>query len=431
MTKILALTDSSDDIRNFCEEADTLFFRLHPLPPTEHTYERFYEMYRALKSSCDLSIVDVVIAEYVEAVPLVYFMRRDGYNAPALMIPHSNPYPLNLLFYFLLVAELSHPQDLVICGSENAVRAYEHLTGIPAANICTFGIKDVYGRQDRSECRQLLGLPQDRQILLYTGRFMNDKGLGALLSGYHLLRKDNPSALLVMSVTHIDPPYYNRLAAQMEDVLLFHRLEKWQTASLYNAADLFVSGATSIFETYGKSPLEALACGIPAVVPRWDGFPYFIDDTNGGLVDVDYLDHSNDNPYEFARMSESHFATVCQQVLERPDPFNYRVPEWARYDRTMKVLPGVLKRMAGSGFRQEPTRTHKIDKSRYPNSVTAILEHYGLAESEDLLAKADRLGLIDRSEGGKETLLRNLHHDLFGVMVSVTDAPLRSGSATR
>ncbi|MFE7539716.1 glycosyltransferase family 4 protein [Streptomyces platensis] len=424
MPKVLALTDSSEDIKNFCTEADTLFFRIRPLPAAEHTYDRFREMYRILKASCDLASVEVIVAEYVEAVPLVYFMRRDGYHCPALMIPHSNPYPLNLLFYFLLVAEHVHPADLVICGSQNAVRAYEHLTGIPAANICTFGIKDVYTWQDKAERRELLGLPQDRRILLYTGRFMNDKGLTSLLSGYHRLREHDPSVLLVMSVTHIDPPYFNRLAARMADVILFHRLEKRQTVSLYNAADLFVSGATSIFETYGKSPLEAMACGVPAVVPRWDGFPYFVNGTNGGLVDVEYLTHSNDNPYEFARMSESHFVTVCQEVLSRSGSLAPQVPEWARYERTMKVLPGVLARMAAS-CAAGPVRTEarKIDKSRYPESVVAVLDHYGLEECEDLLAKACRLGLIDRSARGEETLLRNLHHDLFTVMGSHTPGP--------
>jgi len=415
--KVLALTDSAEDIKNFCTEEDTLFFALRPLPAAEHTYERFAQMYRTLKASCDLSSVDVVVAEYVESIPLLYFMRRDGYHCPALMIPHTNPYPFNLLFYFLLVAEHAHPGDLVICGSQNAARAYEYITGIPAKNICTFGIKSVYSRQNKRNCRERLGLPQESKILLYTGRFMNDKGISSLLGGYHRLRAEHPDALLVMSVTHIDPPYYNRLAPRMADVVLFHRLEKGQTAALYNAADLFVSGATSIFETYGKSPLEALACGVPAVVPRFDGFPYYIDETNGGLVDVEYLDHCNENPYEFARMSETHFVEVCRKVLGRTGPLGYQIPEWATYEGTMKVLPGLLLAMAESGpAGSVATESHKIDKGRYPDSVTAVLNHYGLAESEDLLVKATRLGLIDRSDRGDETLLRNLHHDLFLTM---------------
>ncbi|MBZ4322755.1 glycosyltransferase family 4 protein [Streptomyces huiliensis] len=419
MPRILALSDSAEDVRHFCTAADTSLFRIRPLPAEEHTYDRFQEIYRRLKASCDLSSIDLVVAEYVESLPLLYFMRRDGYRCPALMIPHTNPYPIDLLLYFLLVAEHPHPGDRVICGSEHAKRAYEHITGIRADGICTFGIKNIYRKADQSECRTALGLSHDHTILLYTGRFMNDKGLEPLLSGYERLRREHPEVLLAMSATHIDPPYFNRLAPRMRDVVLFHRLEKERTALLYGAADLFVSGATSIFETYGKSPLEALACGVPSVVPRWDGFPYYIDDTNGGLVDVEYLTHAAGNPYEFARMREEDFVTVCRRVLGQP-PSDIRAPEWATYEKTMKTLPGVVEEMAALGrTTAPPPGPHPIDIDRYPDVVRAILHHYDLRESEDLLAKASRLGLVGRGSAGEEELLRDLHHEIFGVMDAV------------
>ncbi|MFC3995236.1 glycosyltransferase family 4 protein [Nocardiopsis sediminis] len=390
---------------------------MRQLPAEEHTYERFEEIYRTLKSTCDLSTIDVVVAEYIESLPLLYFMREDGYSCPALMIPHTNPYPIGILFYFLLIAERSHPGDLVICGSQNAKRAYEHMVGIRANSICTFGIKDsIYHKKDKRRCREALGLPQDRTILVYTGRFMNDKGLGHLLAGFQRLRAADPRHLLVISATHIDPPYYNRLAPRMQGVVLFHRLEKQQTVDLYNAADLFVSGATSIFETYGKSPLEALACGVPVVVPRWDGFPYYVDDRNGGLVDVDYLPTPQDNPYEFARMREDHFADVCRQVLGRAGDMEYQVPEWATYSRTMKVLPELLADMAAYGRTEPPAAPGGIALGRYPGPVRRILAHYGMEETRDLLEKADRIGLLNGDDPGEESLLRDLHHELFAVM---------------
>ncbi|MFJ9813970.1 glycosyltransferase family 4 protein [Streptomyces sp. NPDC101151] len=418
MPRVLALTDSPEDVRRFCPAEDTLLFRIRLLPPEEHTYERFAEIYRALKASCDLSRVDVVVAEYVESLPLLHFMRRDGYRPPALMIPHTNPYPLHILLYFLLVAARPHPADLVICGSRNAERAYRHVTGIPSGNICTFGIKDVYRTRDRATSRAALGLPPQGRLLLYTGRFMNDKGLHALLSGYHRLRAEDPDVLLTMSVTHIDPPYFNRLAPLMRDVVLYHRLEKERTADLYNAADVFVSGATSIFETYGKSPLEALACGVPVVVPRWDGFPYFIGDDNGGLVDVEYLDQPHTSPYEFARMREDDFAAVVRRVLARREPIPAGVPEWARYERTMKILPGVLERMAAAGPAEPGEPRPSLGSDRLPAPVRAVLDHYGLAapDDEDPLARADRLGLLTGSDPGERELLRDLHHEIFHVM---------------
>ncbi|MFE4514472.1 glycosyltransferase family 4 protein [Kitasatospora sp. NPDC056783] len=421
MARILALTDSAEDVRHFCRGDELFLFRIGLLPPREHSPERFEEIYRTLKASCDLSTIDVIVAEYVEALPLLYLMRRDGYLCPALMIPHTNPYPLHILFYFLLLAEHPHPADLVVCGSRNAQRAYEHLTGIRAGDICTFGIKDLYRRKDRAESRRRLGLPPDHTILLYTGRFMNDKGLEPLLAGYERLRDERPRTLLAMSVTHIDPPYYNRLAARLRDVVLFHRLEKERTVDLYNAADLFVSGATSIFETYGKSPLEALACGIPVVVPRWDGFPYFIGEEQGGLVDVEYLSRPQANPYEFARMDDEHFAQVCRKVLDRGQPPPDGVPEWATYERSTRVLTGVIERMAAAGrTRTPPVASSPLATGRYPAPVRAVLAHHGLRETEDLFAKAGALGLLNGTLHPDEALLRDLHHEVFKTMDAET-----------
>ncbi|MFE0102473.1 glycosyltransferase family 4 protein [Streptomyces sp. NPDC059009] len=435
MTTVLALTDSTEDIRHFCPEGSTFVFRIQLLPAHEHTFEHFEEIYRTLKEACDLSTIDVVVAEYVESLPLLYFMRRDGYSCPALMVPHNNPYPLHILCYFLLLAAYSHPGDLVLCGSQNASRAYEHLTGIRASAICTFGISEVYRPLPRAAARRRLGLPSDRTILLYTGRFMNDKGLEPLLAVARALREEDPRILLALSTTHIDPPYFNRLAARMEGVVLFNRLDKAETAHLYSAADLFVSCATSVFETYAKSALEALACGVPVVVPRWDGFPYYVDDTNGALVDVEFLPEPVDpvaNPYEFARVDVDDCVAACRLVLARPGPLAYEVPEWARYERTMRLLPGLIEDMArvpahtssaaaadGPGTADGPGAAdgpRPLDLERLPRPVVALLKHYGLTDASTLLRRADALGLLDQTDPGERRLLRELHNELFSVM---------------
>ncbi len=416
MTTVLALTDVPDDVEKFCPDGGLLLFRIAQLPSAQHDFEFFERQYRALAESCDLSKVDLVVAEYIESLPLLYFMRRDGYHCPALMIPHTNPYPLNILFYFLLVAQHRHPGDLVICGSTNAANAYRRFTGLPARNICTFGIKNVYRRRDRRESRRALGLPDDREILLYTGRFMNDKGLGALLDAYDVVRGQRSDALLTMSVTHLDPPYYNRLAARLRDVVLFQRLDRDATVDLYNSADVYCSGATSIFETYGKAPLEALACGVPVVVPRWDGFPYFIGSHNGALADVEPV-ATGVSPYDFARVRADDLAARCLDVLDRqPD---VALPAWGTYDHTMGVLTALVRELAATGrFANAPDPDRPLRVERLPDSVRAALDHYGLRGTRDLVVRAQRQGLIDRRSPGDPGLLRRLHDDVFEPMAA-------------
>lgn len=417
MKRVLALTDAPDDVRIFCQDSELLLFRIEQMPANQHSFAFFEQVYRKLRESCDLSSVDLVIAEYTESLPLLYLMRRDGFSCPALIIPHTNPYPLNILCHLLLVAETAHPGDLVICGSTNAATAYERVAGIPARNICTFGIKNIYRPGDQAAAREHLGLPAGRPILLYTGRFMTDKGIGPLLAAYHRLRSHTPEALLVMSMTHVDTVLYNQLAAQLEHVVQFQRLDRRDTVSLYNAADLYVSGATSIFETYGKAPLEAMACGIPAVVPRWDGFPYFVGEHNGALAAVEYTENPQTSPFDFARVRAEDLAEQCHRVLARGRLRDYRVPAWATYDETMVVLREVVDELTAHPRQFVPVDdTAELCHERYSPAVRAFLAHYGLKTVADLVSRATELGLVDRREPGDQAVLRALHDEMFQMM---------------
>ncbi|MFD9891720.1 glycosyltransferase family 4 protein [Amycolatopsis sp. NPDC059027] len=417
MKRVLALTDAPDDVRIFCQDSELLLFRIEQMPASRHSFAFFEQVYQRLREACDLSSVDLVIAEYTEALPLLYLMRRDGYSCPALIIPHTNPYPLNILSQLLLVAETAHPGDLVICGSTNAAAAYERVAGIPARNICTFGIKNIYRPGDKAAARARLGLPAGRPILAYTGRFMADKGIGPLLEAYHGLRRRIPEALLVMSMTHVDTVLYNQLAARLEHVVQFQRLERRDTVNLYNAADLYVSGATSIFETYGKAPLEAMACGIPAVVPRWDGFPYFVGEHNGALADVDYCEEPQSSPFDFARVRAGDLADQCHRVLEHGPLRDYRVPAWATYDETMRVLRDVVGELTEHPRRITPAPgTAELRQERYSPAVRAFLGHYRLNTVADLVTRTTELGLIDRRDPGDPAILRGLHDEIFRIM---------------
>src|ERR1700730_1744878 len=109
---ILCLSESEEQVLNFVKNAHFLFFQIEPLEPGAHSLHFFEGIYNTIKESTDLSAIDLIIAENIESIPLVYFMRKEGYFCPAIFIPHTNAYPLNILFYFLLVSEFSHPADV-------------------------------------------------------------------------------------------------------------------------------------------------------------------------------------------------------------------------------------------------------------------------------------------------------------------------------
>src|SRR5581483_6836653 len=97
-----------------------LFFPIEQLDPGQHSFPFFHHIFEQLEEQTALSEIDLVIAEYIEAVPLVYLMRKRGHYCPAIFIPHTNAYPFNIFFYFLLISHYAHPGDRILCGSMQA-----------------------------------------------------------------------------------------------------------------------------------------------------------------------------------------------------------------------------------------------------------------------------------------------------------------------
>lgn len=421
MKTILCLSDSLNDIKNFTKGNTLLFFQIEQLDPNDHSFPFFENIYQKLKNSTDLSKVDLIIAEYIEAIPLIYFMRKDGFFSPAIFIPHTNAYPFNIFFYFLLISHFSHPEDCILCGSMQAAKGYTKLININALPICTFGIKNIYQLGDKSLARKNLGLEADWKYLLYTGRFMNDKGLLQLIEVYDKIRNKVQNVRLILCLNHIDTDYYNRLAPRLRDCTLFYRLNNEKMQFLYQSVDLFVSTAISIFETYGKSPLEAIASGIPAILPKWDGFSYFISPENGALANVFYTGHVEEAPYSFAIVDENNFVEKCLQWLQKEEIVaNPSLPDWAYYDHTMVVLSRLVDTMGTQKYKIDK-KTQTFDFSKYPEIVKKICSNYALQTTEDIEIKAEQLGLINRENPGDLELLQELHDMLFKTMDSITD----------
>jgi glycosyltransferase involved in cell wall biosynthesis len=417
MKNVLCLSDSLDDISNFVKGCNLSFFQIEQLDPEQRKWEFFDWIYQELKGSLDLSRVDLIIAEYVEAIPLVYFMRKEGYFCPTIFIPHMNPYPLNILFYFLLVSQYSHPQDVVLCGSQQAVNGYNQFVNIHALPICTFGIKNQYRKGDKNQARKELALPLKGKILLYTGRFMNDKALLPLFEAYEEMKKRMKNLSLVLSVNHIDCDYFNSLAPRMRDVILFYRLAHEKMNLLYQSSDLFVSAATSVFETYGKSPLEAISSGIPAVVPKWDGFHYFITPNNGALANIFYCDLVEDSPFSFAQVDIKDFVDKCCSWLTKNESaVDASLPPWAYYHHTMDVLTEMVQtQLTKSGkFYKQISNEKEIDFSSYPAIIQDICSHYDIHCCKDMEIHSEKWDF----NADEISLLRKFHHALFQVMES-------------
>lgn len=152
------------------------------------------------------------------------------------------------------------------------------LTTIPlGVNASDFAAND----QARADWRARLDIPADAIVALYLGRF-------------HAAGKMNPATMalaLEAAAQQTGRPIYWIVAgwsATDETTALFHEQTRAYCPrihyrpvdgrpadtrfSLWSAADFFISFSENVQETFGLTPVEAMAAGLPSVVTDWDGY---------------------------------------------------------------------------------------------------------------------------------------------------------------
>jgi mannosyltransferase len=120
--------------------------------------------------------------------------------------------------------------------------------------------------------RRALGLPPDRVLVAYTGRLAVSKGLPLLARAWEELAPPRPRIHLVLVGS--TGGTFDPCEAELRDAFRAHGLEDRVTFTgevenvheFLQAADAFVF--PSLYESFGLSVVEALACGLPAVLSR-------------------------------------------------------------------------------------------------------------------------------------------------------------------
>jgi hypothetical protein len=152
-----------------------------------------------------------------------------------------------------------------------------------------------------------------------------------------------PDLQIVLASHVIDEPYVATLRRELGPgcgVHIIERPHREDLADLYCAADVFVTAATSHFETFGRAPAEALACGTSVVAPSYDGFAEVLDQPGGSLVGVE-LEESGPH------VREDDLLRAVYEVLSAPDRLSVRQVSMAAHrrfarSRTIELLAHIL-----------------------------------------------------------------------------------------
>jgi glycosyltransferase involved in cell wall biosynthesis len=137
--------------------------------------------------------------------------------------------------------------------------------------------------EQRAARREQLGLPPERPIVLFAGRFSSEKAIDVLLRASQKLHERNPQALLALAGTG---PLLDEMKALSQSLGLADavRFFGWtdQMLPLYQAADLFA--LTSWSEGMSIALLEAMACGLPPVATEIPGNTDLVTQDHNGLL---------------------------------------------------------------------------------------------------------------------------------------------------
>ena len=174
------------------------------------------------------------------------------------------------------------------------------------------------------------------KILLFVGRLHPEKGVHLLVEAFAAFVKTNPSWRLQL-VGPVDTGHggggenYRRqletLATGLPVEFTGSVFDPVKLAAIYQRADLFCyPSLAELGESFGVAPLEAMACGVPAVVSSLECFRDFISEGENGF----FFDHRSGNPaaqlaaqLQKAVAAPENLARVGQQAAATAQQFSY------------------------------------------------------------------------------------------------------------
>jgi alpha-maltose-1-phosphate synthase len=133
------------------------------------------------------------------------------------------------------------------------------------------------------ELRQELGIPDDDVVLLYFGRldFRSKAHPTPLFRACELAQTlcgEKKTLHLLMAGQFLDPMAASQFLVAANMTALSYRTH-WldgkdteKARSAWAAADIFISLTDNIQETFGLTPIEAMAASLPCIVSDWSGY---------------------------------------------------------------------------------------------------------------------------------------------------------------
>jgi len=120
---------------------------------------------------------------------------------------------------------------------------------------------------NKKALRSKLGLPIDKKIIIYVGRFSKVKDVDFLIEAYNELKRIRDDIQLLLIGGNIEEEYYD--FGVKSGAIMVERLSQKKLVEYQQAADVYVLPTNNYvvknFGGIGSAVIQSLACGIPVI----------------------------------------------------------------------------------------------------------------------------------------------------------------------
>ncbi len=143
----------------------------------------------------------------------------------------------------------------------------------------------IYAPQNKQAARRRLGLPEDKQIILFVSQRVTDerKGMAYFVDAVSHLVKNHPEVMEKIGIAVLGG-HSEDVAGQLPLPVyaIGYVNDEKKIVEVYNSADVFV--LPSLEDNLPNTIMEAMACGVPCVGFKVGGIPEEIDHKRNGYV---------------------------------------------------------------------------------------------------------------------------------------------------
>ncbi len=164
--------------------------------------------------------------------------------------------------------DASREADRIIATTKYFKTRLEKIFPGMSIDVITPGVNTELFRpaENKSSLRSSLGLPENKPILIFVGRLVEEKGVFELLRMFKIINKESGAKLIIIGKGRCEQDI-RKMAADLnisKDIVFRIGVSDIEKAALYSSADVLLFPSTWE-EPFGMVVTEAMSAGLPVV----------------------------------------------------------------------------------------------------------------------------------------------------------------------